>query len=345
LACFNASDYELDRFQTKNRTFVATLLRFQSTAMLGRTLPGSILTAATIAVFLYGGHQVILRQMTMGTLVAFMAYHARLLSPVQTLLGLSAALTSAKVSLSRVLELLDTPPEVVERPNAVPLCAVSKSIEFRNVTLRHEGRTVLDDISFELRAGCFSTIVGPSGSGKSTIAELMVRLLDPDEGAVLVDGVDIRDARLRDLRRTVVLIDQAPHVLHGSLRENIAYGNPGAPRTLVEAAAVAAGLGDLLQSLPNGLDTVAGERGLTLSAGERQRVAIARAFLLNPEVVILDEPSAALDPERELDLLESLRRSFSGKTLIAITHKPLLTSAADCVVHIEQGRLAREVAA
>ena len=168
----------------------------------------------------------------------------------------------------------------------------------------------------------------------------MVRLLDPDTGVVTIDGVDLRHMRLRDLRRTVVLIDQSPYLFHGTLSENIAYPNMSASREAVKEAAHAAGLSDLIERLPQGLDTVAGERGLTLSAGERQRVAIARAFLLNPEVLILDEPSAALDSDRERELVENLRWRFSGKTLIAITHKPALTSAADHVLYIKDGRVA-----
>jgi ATP-binding cassette, subfamily B, bacterial len=340
VACFDSSQYELDRFRKRNDSFVSTLMRFQSTSMLGRTVPGTLLTAATIAVFVYGGEQIIAGQMTMGTLVAFMAYHSRLLSPVQSLLGLSASLSSAKVSLARVLELLDTPIEVTEQLGAVALSAVHQGIEFRNVTLRHDGRAVLDDVSFEVPAGVFSVIVGPSGGGKSTIADLMVRLLDPDAGAVMIDGLDLKRMRLHDLRRTVVLIDQSPYLFHGTLCENIAYGKRFASRVEVEEAAHAAGLTELLRGLPDGLNTVAGERGLTLSAGERQRVAIARAFLSNPEVLILDEPSAALDPQREKELVDNLRWRFAGKTLIAITHKPALASAADHVLYIKDGRVA-----
>jgi len=340
VACLNSSEYELGRFRDRNSSFVSTLMRFQSTSMLARTVPGTLLTAATIAVFVYGGQQIIAGELTIGTLVAFMAYHGRLLSPVQSLLGLSASLSSAKVSLSRVLELLDTPVEITEQPNALPVSTIRQRIEFRNVTLRHDERIVLDGVSFQIPAGTFSVIVGPSGGGKSTIADIMVRLLDPDSGIVTIDGVDLRRMRLRDLRRTVVLIDQSPYLFHGTLSENIAYPNMSASRHAVEEAAHAAGLSDLIERLPQGLDTVAGERGLTLSAGERQRVAIARAFLLNPEVLILDEPSAALDSDRERELVENLRWRFSGKTLIAITHKPALTSAADHVLYIKDGRVA-----
>jgi ATP-binding cassette, subfamily B, bacterial len=339
VACFNSSDYELERFGGANRSFVATLLRFQSTSMLGRTVPGTLLTAATIAVFLYGGHQIILGQLTIGTLVAFMAYHARLLSPVQNLFGLSAALSTARVSLARILELLDTPPEIVERPDAQPISSFTRAIEFHNVTLRHDGRVILDDVSFEIPAGSFSAIVGPSGVGKSTIADLIVRLLDPDSGAVTIDGADLRTLRIRDLRETVVLVDQSPHLFHGTLYDNIAYAKPGTPRVAVEEAAHAAGLTDLIRGLPDGLNTIAGERGLTLSAGERQRVALARAFLASPEVLILDEPSAALDLDRERELFESLRKRYFGRTVIAITHKPMLAASADYVLRLEDGRV------
>jgi ATP-binding cassette subfamily B protein len=145
--------------------------------------------------------------------------------------------------------------------------------------------------------------------------------------------------RLRDLRRTVVLVDQSPYMFHGTLFENIAYGRPDAPRARVQAAAEAAGLTEFLRNLPDGLETVAGERGLTLSAGERHRVAIARAFLCDPAVLVLDEPSAALDPACERELIDNLRRKFFGKTLIAITHKPLLAALADHVLSINDGRV------
>jgi ATP-binding cassette, subfamily B, bacterial len=339
VACFNSSEYELARFRARNDSFVSVLMRFQSTSMLARTVPGSLLTAATIAVFVCGGYEIITGQTTIGTLIAFMAYHGRLLSPVQSLLGLSASLTSAKVSLSRVLELLDTPIDIMERPDAVPVSTVSRGIEFKSVTLRHDERTVLDAVSFEIPSGVLSVIVGPSGVGKSTIADLMVRLLDPDTGTVMIDGVDVKTMRIRDLRRAVVLIDQSPYLFHGTILENIAYARPSAMREQVEEAAAAAGLGELLGRLPQGLDTLAGERGLTLSAGERQRVAIARAFLSKPEVLILDEPSAALDPALESELIDNLRWKFAGKTLVAITHKPALASAADHVLHLRNGRV------
>src|SRR3954453_5962572 len=305
VACFNASGFELERFRQRNDAFISVLMRFQRTSLLGRTLPGTVLTAATIAVFLYGGRQIILGTMTIGTLVAFMAYHARLLSPVQNLLGLSSSITSARVSLARVLELLDTKPEVLDPPKPAPFPVLRHQIMLKDVNVFHDSRRVLEDVSICIPVGSFSAIVGPSGGGKSTIADLLVRLLDPDSGTVTLDGIDVRDLRLADLRSQIVLIEQNPHLFHSTLFDNIAYARPQSSRAEVETAAQAAALTDLVDRLPEGLDTVVGERGLTLSAGERQRVALARAFLLSPQVVILDEPSAALDTEREQDLLFS----------------------------------------
>ena len=177
--------------------------------------------------------------------------------------------------------------------------------------------------------------------GKSNVADLAIRLLDPDHGEVLLDGIDLRRVALAELRRNIVLIEQTPHLLHASLFANICYGRNTANAAEVERAARAAGLADLLDRLPNRLQTIAGERGLTLSAGERQRVALARAFLADPEIVILDEPSAALDEDREHELIASLRQQFAGKTVLAITHRPVLAAAADHVLRIEQGRLIR----
>jgi ATP-binding cassette subfamily B protein len=292
-----------------------------------------------MAVFLYGGQQIVLGKMTIGTLVAFMAYHARLLSPVQNLLGLSASVTSARVSLARVLELLDTKPEVIERPNPTAFPELKHRIALKDVTVFHESRCVLENVSLEIPVGSFSAIIGPSGGGKSTIGDLLVRLLDPDRGTVTLDGMDARDLCLADLRSQVVLIEQSPHLFHATLSDNIAYARPQSSRAEVQAAADAAALTDFVARLPEGLDTVVGERGLTLSAGERQRVALARAFLLDPQVVILDEPSAALDVELEQDLLLNMQRHFQGKTLIVITHKAALSTAAEHVFYLAYGRI------
>lgn len=336
----NAGEYETERFRLRNSAFVQTLLRLQMTSFLMGGLPGTILTASTALVFLYGGKMVIDGQygMTIGTLVAYMAYHMRLLSPVQTMMGMSANLATARVSLSRIFEILDTPAEVVERADAAPMRPLRDRIRIENVELTHDRESILKGASFEIPAGAFCAILGASGAGKSTIADVLVRFLDPDGGRVLFDGIDLRQFRLQDVRREIVLVDQSPHLFHASIAENIAYANPDASRAEIEAAASQAGLDEMIQRLPEGYATITGERGLALSAGERQRVALARALLRKPSVLILDEPTSALDAETEQIIAQQLRRTLAGRTVVIITHRPALAAIADQVVVLKEGK-------
>jgi len=303
----NAGEREAGKFRERNNAFVDTLLRLQMTSFLSGALPGTILTGATAGVFLLGGWMIIHGRMTIGTLVAFMAYHMRLLTPVQTMMGLAANLASARVSLGRIFEVLDTAPEIADRPDAVSLKTVRGGIAFENVTLRHDRADVLSGVSFTIRAGTFCAILGPSGVGKSTVADLLVRLLDPDSGTVSLDGHDLRDLRVKDLRDHIGLVDQAPYLFNATIAENIAYARPDAGRDAIEAAGTAAGLDELIRRLPEGYETKTGERGLALSAGERQRIAIARALLRRPSVLVLDEPTSALDAETEKLIARNLR--------------------------------------
>ena len=334
----NAGERESEKFRERNGVFVDTLLRLQMTSFLSGALPGAILTAATAGVFLLGGWMIIQGTMTIGTLVAFMAYHMRLLNPVQTMMGLAANLASARVSLSRIFEILDTAPEITERPDARALSAVRGDIAFDNVTLRHDRAEVLSGVSFTIRAGTFCAILGPSGVGKSTIADLLVRLLDPDTGTVSLDGHDLRHLQIKNLRDHVVLVDQAPYLFHATIAENIAYARPSATRTEIEAAGTAAGLDELIRRLPEGYETKTGERGLALSAGERQRIAIARALLRRPQVLVLDEPTSALDADTEKLIARNLREHLGGSTVIAITHRPALAEIADQIVSLREGK-------
>jgi ATP-binding cassette subfamily B protein len=342
----NAGEYETGRFRLRNSAFVQTLLRLQMTSFLMGGLPGTILTASTALVFLYGGKMVIDGQyhMTIGTLVAYMAYHMRLLSPVQTMMGMSANLATARVSLSRIFEILDTPAEVVDRPDAAPMLPLRDRIRIENVELTHDRESILKGASFEIPAGQFCAILGASGAGKSTIADVLVRFLDPDNGRVLFDGADLRQFRLEDVRREIVLVDQSPHLFHASIAENIGYANPNATRQEIEAAASQAGLDELILRLPEGYATITGERGLALSAGERQRVALARALLRKPSVLILDEPTSALDAETEQIIAHQLRRTLAGRTVVIITHRPALAAIADQVVILKDGKTSTELA-
>ena len=333
----NAQGRELDRFGRKNSAFVDALMTMQLWSYVAGAAPGLILSLGYAAVFVYGGHRVIAGTLSLGTFVAFMAYQMRLLQPVQALMGLYASLATVQVSLARVQELLDTPPEVVEPESPVRLARVAGAIEFAGVSIDLGRGDVLRDVSFAVAPGELLAIVGPSGGGKSTIADLLVRLSDPDAGVVRIDGHDLRTVSLEDLRRRVVLVDQEPFVFHTSIAENIRYASPEASDEAVRAAARAAGIHEFIARQPDGYATIVGERGAALSAGERQRLAIARALLANPDVLVLDEPTAALDPATERHVVGEYRRLMRGKTVVVITHRPTVAQAADRVLRVANG--------
>ena len=337
VAALGAEAHEVDRFGARNGAFVRAMLKMQVASFMTGALPGTLLTASTSVVILYGGTRIIHGEMTIGALVAFMAYHMRLFGPIQALLGLSSGLASTRVSLARIFELFDTPAEVTEPAEARPLGPVRQGIRFEQVSFRHDREPVLAGVDLFIPAGSFCAILGESGAGKSTMADLMVRFLDPQQGRILIDGHDLRQARLADLRHEVLLVDQAPYLFNDSIAGNIAFAMDGVPRARIAQAAAAAGLEPLLRRLPQGLDTRTGERGMALSAGERQRIALARALLRDPSVLILDEPTAALDEGTEQRVADGLRAALPQATIVVITHKPALARRADLIVTLDHG--------
>ena len=331
---------EVDRFRARNQSFMDALLRMQLTSFLSGAVPGTVLTLSTAAIFLYGGKLVIDGTITTGALVAIMAYHMRLLAPVQNMMSLYTNLVSGGVALSRVWELFDTKPEIVDRAGSTPLGAARGEIEFDRVSFAYGEDTVLDSLSFRVPAGTICAILGPSGAGKSTMADLLVRFYDPGAGAIRIDGRDLRDLPLSDLREHIMLVDQSPYLFQASVRENIAYARPDASDDEITEAAVAACIHDRILMLPDGYDTVVAERGQTLSAGERQRIALARALLANPKVLVLDEPTSALDEANERAIAETLVRVAEGRTAILITHRASLARIAHQTITLD--RLARQ---
>jgi len=343
IVAFNAQEREASRFRARNDAFIDALMSMRRLTYLSGGVPGLLLSAGSALVFLVGGMRVIDHAITMGTLVAFVAYQMRVIWPIQALMGLYASLASARVSLKRVGEILDARVDVVESPVAVALTSARGRMTLEQVTYAFgRGGPVLDGVSLDVLPGERVAIVGRSGEGKSTIADLLVRQLDPDSGRVLLDGVDLRAARLSDVRRHVLVVDQDPFVFNATLAENIRYARPDANDDDVRAAAEAAGLAGLLVRSPRGLDTSAGERGRALSAGERQRLALARAFLADPAVLVLDEATGALDPATEAQVAAGYEAVMAGRTTIIITHRFELARRADRVLVLERGRIVEE---
>jgi ATP-binding cassette subfamily B protein len=334
---------ESSRFREKNDRFVRSLLDRQITNYFASGIPSLLLTVSTLAVFLLGGYWVIEGRFTMGSFVAFTAYQARLLSPVQGLLGLYLGIQAARASLERVFSLLDERAEITESPKPIELPEVSGRLEFRGVTLAHgRGSEVLSSLSFTAEPARVTAVVGPSGVGKSTIADLVLRRLDPDEGQVLLDGVDIRKLKLSDLRRHVAVVEQETFLWNASIEENIRYGRPEASSHEVERAARLAGIHDFILTLPQGYLTQVGERGLQLSAGQRQRIAIARALLQDASVLVLDEATSALDGETERSLAEALDPLFRTRTTLVLSHRIALVARAERVLVLDRGRVVQE---
>lgn len=343
----NAQERDAERFRERNAAFVDALMAMRRLAYFAGGLPGLLLAAGSAAVFLVGGQRVITGAMTLGTLVAFIAYQMRLVSPVQALMGLFTSLASARVSLRRVHEILDVRPEVMESPDAESLKDARGEMVLEQVSFAFErGIPVLDRVTLRIAPGERVAIVGRSGEGKSTIGDLLVRQLDPDAGRITLDGHDLRHLRLADIRRHVVVVDQNPFLFNASIAENIRYARPGATIAALGAAANRAGLGLLLARLADGIESSVGEGGRALSAGERQRVAIARALLADPAVLVLDEATGSLDAETERAVVEGYEELMRGRTTIVITHRPELARRADRIVVLDRGRVTeRELAA
>ncbi len=296
--------------------------------------------AARIAALAFGGWLAIRGDVTVGTLVAVLGYVGGLFAPVQGLSSVYRTLRVAQVSLEQIFKILDAQDTLGDAPDAEELKSVRGEVSFENVRFEYEpGKPMIDGVTLHVRPGERVALVGPSGAGKSTLMALLQRLYDPTSGSIRVDGKDLRRIKQRSLRQHIGVVLQDALLFNETVRANIAYGRPRASQSEIEAAARAAHAHEFIVKLPQGYDTLVGERGNRLSAGERQRVAIARALLKDPAILVFDEPTSALDAESEALVQEALDRLTHGRTTISIAHRLSTVVDADRIVVMREGRI------
>lgn len=300
---------------------------------------------STVLLLWAGGYFVMSGKLTIGELVAFNAYLVNLVQPLRRFGTLASALSSSIAGADRVFEILDLPEEVQQAPDAEPLPEIQGHVQFSNVSFGYLRQTpVLQDISFEVQPGSIVAILGPTGSGKSTIINLLLRFYDCTAGCVCVDGRDVRKVTLDSLRRQIGTVLQETMLLSGTVRSNIAFGRPEATQAEIEAAARAAAAHDFITQLPQGYDTLVGEKGVMLSGGQRQRIAIARAILKNPRILVLDDATSSVDSETEHEIQAALWQLMQGqdgrgRTSFIIAHRVSTVRQADLILVLDKGRL------
>src|SRR5437667_217339 len=305
---------------------------------------GLTTAAGTAAVLFIGLSHVRANALTLGQLLMVMSYLNQLYAPLKTVSRKAASLQANLVAAERAFAVLDQPPDVIQRPGARPLTRATGAIVFRNVSFAYSpDRRVLHEVSFTIEPGTRLGIAGASGAGKSTLISLLTRFYDPTEGEIQLDGVDVRDYRLDDLRQQFAVVPQDPVLFSVSIAENIAYARPGASEREVIAAAQAANAHEFITRFPQGYQTQVGERGVQLSGGQRQRIAIARAFLKDSPVLILDEPTSAVDQEAEAAIVDAIRRLMRGRTVILITHRPQLLERCPKAVALVERAIYEEI--
>jgi ATP-binding cassette subfamily B protein len=305
---------------------------------------GLAISLGTATVLFVGVRHVQSGDLPLGNLLVMMTYISQLFSPLKTLSNKGTSLQSHLASAERAFTLLDEAPDVVERPDARPLERASGAVAFRNVTFAYgKDPPVLRDISFEICSGARVGIVGTTGAGKTTLVSLLTRFFDPTAGEILLDGVDVRDYKLADLRNQFAIVLQDSVLFSTSIAENIAYARPEADMEEVVEATKAANAHEFIGNLPEGYQTKVGERGMRLSGGERQRIALARAFLKDAPILILDEPTSSVDVKTEASILEAMERLMHGRTAFMIAHRLSTLRNCDLILRIENGRLVEKV--
>jgi len=340
---FGQERQETERFATRAREGVVARLRLALTEGRFGLLIGLTTAIGTGAVLFIGVGHVRAGVLTLGELLMAMSYLTQLYSPLSTISRKAVSLQNYLASAERSFALLDATPDVPERPMARAIERARGMVEFQNVTFGYDAtHAVVHDVSFIVKQGTRVAIMGATGAGKTTLVGLLTRFYDPTSGAIRLDGVDLREYRVADLRRQFAVVLQHPLLFSTTIAENIAYGRPGAAYADIVEAAAAAGAHEFIQRLPHGYETQVGELGQKLSGGERQRIALARAFLRDAPVLILDEPTSSVDLKTEAVILEALERLMRSRTVFLITHRPSSWGMCDLWLQLEHGRLARQ---
>lgn len=338
---FGQEDRERERFEDVSRDGLRQRIRVHVAHSGFSVTSGLIRAGGTAAVLYLGVLHVLDGRLTLGSLLLVMSYLGQLYGPLLTLGQKFTTLQRSLASAERVFEFLDRAPDVPEAPDPVPIERARGAFEFRGVSFTYgDDEPVLRDLEFEVPPGARVAVAGKTGAGKTTLTSLLVRFYDPTEGRILLDGVDLREYRLRDLRSQYGIMLQEPVLFSTTVAENIAYGRPGATPGEIRAAARAANVHDFVAGLPEGYETQVGERGMRLSGGERQRISLARAFLRDAPILILDEPTSSVDIGTEAGIMEATERLMEGRTTFLIAHRLSTLEGCDLLVLLDQGRVA-----
>jgi len=338
---FGMEDFERRRFEGANQGFYRAFVHLRRVSAAARPVSEFAIVLVAVAMLWLGGREIFVRQgLAPQSFMLFVGALLTTLSPVKSLAEVNANIQQGLAAAQRVFGMLDTAPAIVDRPGAPRLPAFSERIRYEGVSFAYEpGRPVLEDVTFELRRGEVVALVGSSGAGKSTAMDLLARFYDPTAGRITLDGADLRECTVASLRAQLGIVTQETILFHDTVRANIAYGLADAGDAAVRGAAEAAHAADFIGRLPQGYDTVIGERGVKLSGGERQRLAIARALLKNPPILLLDEATSSLDTESERLVQDALERLMHDRTVLVIAHRLSTVQHADRIVVVDRGRV------
>jgi len=339
---FNMEDYERKRFARENRKLFGISMKSVRVRAISHPLMEFLGGLGIAFIVFYGGYNVIKGVATPGTFFSFLAALLMLYEPVKRLSGVNNAVQQGLAAASRIFEVLDTVPEIGNKPMAKLLSFVSKGIDYENVSFKYEEDWVLKNINLHIKTGEVVAFVGSSGGGKTTLVNLLPRFYDVSSGKVLIDGWDIRDVTVESLKSMIEIVTQQTILFNDTVRNNIAYGKINEPFEEIVKAAKAAYAHGFIQNLPNGYDTVIGEQGVKLSGGERQRISIARALLKNAPILILDEATSSLDSESEIEVQKALEFLMQSRTTLVIAHRLSTIRKADRIVVISDGVVVEE---